>query len=233
MTTFTEMKHQTQMVQASLDTISELVRTASKTSNIVELQTLRLLIEEESRVMSHESDKLTDMMRLYREELNMRNRIIQTIAVLLLSLLLFAGVLRAQDVTPEATPVATAVVSVNGGPPVEVPVVAVQPSSDSNTLYVIGFLVLAAITTLREFISNRQMGTLVTTINKALDNKYIVDEATRRYMESSLPVQELVKVAVGIAGVIGASIPGDDDLADRLKRFGEKIVSGEKPPGVG
>lgn len=228
--TFEDIKDQSQIVQKHLDTIIELVGLTRLARTPAHFQAIHYLLEQESEVMSRESDKLSDMMKQFKEEKrDMRKIIVQGVLALAL-LFICIGVVSAQS---EATPpVAEATVSVNGGEPIVVPVVEQPPD---NTIYVLGFLVMTAFVALREFMSNRQMGTLVTTVNKALDNKQLLDEGHRQYMQSSLQVQEFVKLLTGVAGFIGSVVPGDD-LAEKLHDFGSKVTQegrAEERHGVG
>jgi hypothetical protein len=176
--------------------------------------------------------------------MQMRRTILTSIVLLVLMFVLVGGlpaVAQSNDPLATNTPseVIAPVVATLNGEPVEAtlvapgdaqpPVVVVEQPASDKTIYVIGFLILTVFVGLREFMSNKQLGTLVATVNKALDNKQVLDEATRTYMQSSLQVQEFIKLVTGVAGFAGSMIPGKD-LADDLHDFGEKVIAGEQPP---
>ena len=234
-----ELRSQSEIVQRHIDTISNLLALATITQNPNQLRAVKLLMERESLHMQSESDKLSEMMSAFKEERTTMKRTALVSAVLvILMFVLVAGLpVVAQDSplatnTPAVVTIQTVEASVNDFPveatlvaPVEQPPVVEVPVSD-NTIYVIGFLVMLVIVGTTQYIATRQTGALLATINTALSNKQVMDEARQHYMESSLQVQEIIKLMTGLAGIIGNAIPGQD-LAEVVADFGEKVIMGE------
>lgn len=113
-------------------------------------------------------------------------------------------------------------------PTSELPVVVVnQPAApNDNAIYAVGFIVLMGFAALFTYVQNRQLSTLMGTVSKVLDNKQVIDEGHRLYMESSLSVQNVVTLIQGVASYLGTVIPGED-LAEIIARG---ITNVKNPP---
>lgn len=238
MITFDDVKKQSEVVQRSLDTIANLLAAAALSDKPNQLAAIKAVMEVESERLAHESDKLSDMMREFRERReNMMRTILMGVVLVVVVLLLAAGmpVVAQSDALATNTPAAAVIQPMQTEAtlvaPGDAPAPMVNEPSD-RTLYVAGFIVFLALYGISSFIATRQTSALLSALNQALNNKRVIDEAQQRYMESSLPTQEFIKLLTGVAGFIGASIPGED-LADNLKRFGDHVISGKQPPGAG
>lgn len=241
MITFDDVRKQSEVVQRSLDAIANLLAAAALSDKPNQLAAIKAVMEVESERLAFESEKFSELMKEFREKReNMTRMILTGIVLVLLALLLVAGMpaVAAQDTLATNTPAAAVIQPMQTEAklvaPGETPAPMVNEPSD-RTLYVAGFIVFLALYGISSFIATRQTSALLSALNQALNNKRVIDEAQQRYMESSLPTQEFIKLLTGVAGFIGASIPGED-LADKLKQFGDQVI-GEKPsgdvPGVG
>jgi hypothetical protein len=199
-----------------------------------------------------EQSRLIDELKQQQKEREMRKQLL-VLVILIIGALLLVGSVSAQDTplasntpaTTDPTPVATAIVSINGGEPVSAPIVVnTQPAADQESrseerrIYVIGYLVLAVVAGIYAFSQNRQanvlsrtVGALVTTVDKALENKQVLDVAHQEYMKTSLGTQEFVSLAGGIASFIGAqNYPLIDSFADKVAAAIAKIKEPDEPP---
>ena len=109
--------------------------------------------------------------------------------------------------------------------PGDAPVVVVQ-QPDDNAIYVIGFLIFTLFSGAVAFLQTRQFSTIVTSLNKAMESKQVIDQAHEQYYASSLPTQEFVKLLGSFAQFVGsANIPGIDPLADSAAGFIDKVIT--------
>lgn len=247
MTTLDELRAQAEIVQGHMAAIANLLSLAAIIQNVNQMKAIKVVMEYESRNMREESERLNTMMNEFKKEQGgmKRNVLITAVMVLVMFVLVagFPAVAQDGDALATNTPLVAIqpVVATVNDVPVEAtlvapgddtqpPVIVVENPPSDNTLYVIGLLVFLAFSGLQQVLSDRRLSGLVATVNKALDNKQVLDEAQRKYMEASLGTQEFVKLLTGVAGFAGAMIPGKD-LAEQFHDFGEKVVSGEKPPG--
>jgi hypothetical protein len=171
--------------------------------------------------------------------MQMRRTILTSILMVILLFALVGGlpaVAQSNDPLATNTPsevIAPVVATVNGQP-VEAtlvapgdeqpPVVVVEQPGDS-TLYVIGLIVFMVGVLGMQLINHKGLSELTATVRQTSANKQLLDEATHRYMQSSMGTQDIIKLAVGLAGIIGSKIPGDD-LAEVIHDFGQKVIAG-------
>lgn len=197
-----------------------------------------------------EAQKLQDIFKIIRER--KRREVVKQLGMMvmlvLLTILLMAAMpSHAQDEDPLATNTtqiieapATLVSSepiVTPAPPAETtpeptpaqpPVVVVQEPTNTNLNQVIGYLVMLVLGGLLAYLHSKDISKLSDTVNIAMNNKLVVDQAHQAYMQSSLTVQNFITLAGGLAGFIGATIPGDD-LADKFKKFVDQVKDPTQP----
>lgn len=122
-------------------------------------------------------------------------------------------------------PVPTAVATIEPTPVVN-PTPEQPPAPSDRTIYVIGLFAFTVFAGLFTFLQNRRVGDLIVTVNKALDNKQVQDEAHERYMQTSVTVQQAILFAEAFFKLAGGlNIPGIDPLIDKVAEFGDKVTS--------
>ena len=174
------------------------------------------------------------------EREKMRNTLLTSVMLVLALVFLLAVMPAGAQDDPAATAAIQPVIATLDGVPVEAtlvapgdeqpPVVVVNQQPSDNTFYVVGLLIFLGFTGFLQFLNHRNLNGFRDSINKALDNKQVLSEMQQRYMEASMTTQEYAKLLTNIAGFVGAMIPGED-MAEKLNRFGQQVISGEKPPG--
>jgi len=236
--TLDEMKRQAAVVQRRLDRLNGFLWFAGTLDDSRSLGKLLAVMQQEGEEMNRESERLQALLSDIRKqrETKERNATVRQLAMMILlslmALLLIAGMpVLAQESTPEAV-----VITLDATPlPVEAtpeptpPVVVVQPDPSDKTLYVVGFLIFAFFVGLQQFLQNRQIGALTGTLGKVLENKQVIEEGQRLYMESSLSVQNFVTLVQGIAFYLGSTIPGEDPV-EKVGEFLNKVTT--PPPNA-
>lgn len=230
-------------MQRYLDRMTGLLHAAARTRDLKTMRITSEILKEERREMNRHSDLLNQKLDLLKE--GKMKRVTLFAGVVLLLLLLAAGFTMAQD-APLATntaqviegaatlvssePVATEAPAATEQPPVIVVNNPAPAEPSDRKFYVIGFIGLLLLFGVRDAINSRQIGALLSTINRALDNKQVIDEARQRYSESSLSTQEFVKLLRGILGFVGSmDIPGIDPTIDNAGEFLGDVTSPEAP----
>lgn len=158
-------------------------------------------------------------MALTKEARMKARRSLMVSALALVALLLLTGMTVAQEVPGVAlTPL-----------PEGSPVVVALP--DQSTVYA-GFVVLAMLLLgIISALQHRSTARLIDTVNKTLENKIVREVAEQRYMESSLPVQEFIKLLAGVTTLTGSlNIPGIDPLADKAAEFLNDVITKPAAP---
>ncbi|MEO8608922.1 MAG: hypothetical protein ABI690_13605 [Chloroflexota bacterium] len=237
-------------MQRHLDTLTGLIHSIRGQNLAVTRLGYQILLEERREMNTKAAEvnrKLEDLLE-GKQVKNVKR--IERLVVMLVIVLLLAGlavVVSAQD-APLATntaqivdgtatlvssePIATAVPAPAATEQSPVIVVNPAPTSDPSdrTIYVIGFLAFLLVTLGSQLVNRKQVGDLVATINKAFDNKQVLDEARQRYAESSLSVQEFVKLARSLAGFAGSmNIPGIDPVLDKASDFLGSVTRPDAP----
>lgn len=133
---------------------------------------------------------------------------------MLVVMLMVVGGVNAQEATPPLTP-----------PEGNGEVIVLEPGSGYSTLFVLALVVVTIGGGVLLALQQRNINQLIASVDKTLTNKYVMDEAERRYMESSLSVQQAItfmRAAFQFAG--GMNLPGVDGLVDDAAEFLENIT---------
>lgn len=243
---FKEAHIQTEAQNQSIDRYTGYLIFAGSLMDSRSLGKLLSIMEKEDESTLQESLKLRAILKLIREQQrrNAVKQLVLSVLLVLLTLLLITGMPTTAQDTPLATnipetvestatlvssePIVTPVPAATEAPtPVQLPV---QAPGDNNLIYVVGFLILLAFSGFTQYLQHRQVKSLTDTVNIALSNKQVIDEGQRLYMESSLSVQNYVKLAQGLAVFFGTRIPGED-VAEKLAEFLGKVTAPPPPPG--
>lgn len=151
--------------------------------------------------------------------------------VLLLGLPAFLAVVGAQDV-------ALATNTPTGGMGMDSDFGTVSESDGSDAVlnmeradvYAVALVIALLLIGLLSAVRERSTSKLIESINRALDNKVIRDQTEQRYLESSLSVQEFVKLLASFSTVIGSlNLPGVDPLADKAAEFLQDVTTKNAP----
>ena len=150
--------------------------------------------------------------------------------VLLLGLPAFLAVVGAQDV-------ALATNTPTGGMGMDSDFGTVSDAPSDGTLnmeradvYAVALVIALLMIGLLSAVRERSTSKLIESVNRALDNKTIRDQTEQRYMESSLSVQEFVKLLASFSTVIGSlNLPGVDPLADKAAEFLQDVTTKNVP----
>lgn len=172
------------------------------------------------------------------------------IVVLLIVLLLGTGAVVAQEATREPGPLQTLAVVptqivITSVPPIEtgiapeptrVPVIGdpivLQPGSADNTWFIVTTIAVMLFTGLFMTIQQRNMGALLSSVERALQDQRVQDEAERRYIQSSASFQDLIKFMHAAATYVGSKdLPGVDSVADAAAGFLDAITDGQPNTG--
>lgn len=185
--------------------------------------------------------KIETMKQEEKEAVNIKPLSILSILIVALMALFLVGGVSAQDVTQEpAIPVA---VTVNGepveatlvaAPTLPAPVVDPAPAPvnevPDRTIYVIGLILFLGYSLVKDFLSGKRETAIADRLAQAHSNPMMMDEARQKYIESSLPVQETIKLLQAFSGMVGSlNIPGIDPIADEAKNILDDVIS----PGDG
>jgi hypothetical protein len=151
------------------------------------------------------------------------------IVVLLHTLAVSLAVVAAQDVAL-ATNTPTGGMGMDSDFGVVTDMVDAGPMLEREDVYaiviVLSLLVIGILSAARE----RNVSKLIESVNRAMDNKVIRDQAELRYFESSLPTQEFIKMLASFATVLGSlNIPGVDPLADKAADFLQDVTTKNAP----
>lgn len=158
------------------------------------------------------------------------------VVTILLFALIAAVPVIAQDDLATNTPGVVQVTATINGVPVEAtleptpevpPVVVVQQPPSDNSIYAVGFVILTVLAAIFTYLQSRQISALTGALSTVLENKQVIDEGHRLYMESSLSVQNTITLFQGVAAFLGNTIPGED-LAEKIAKYIEEAK--KQPP---
>ena len=99
-----------------------------------------------------------------------------------------------------------------------------------ETELVIGMITMIALilAALVIFLYTRSVNRFVEMMEQALNNKVVLDEAERRYLEASLPVRTALDVFAGVIDTLAKADTGEADAVfDLLDKYFDKIRDGE------
>lgn len=186
-----------------------------------------------------------------REDEKMKHmKVPMLLLIVLLALLLGTGVVVAQEATREPGELATQgvvptqivmtsvpVETVIAPEPTRVPVVigepiVLQPGSADNTWFIVTTIAVMLFTGLFMTIQQRNMGALLGSVERTLQDKRVQDEAERRYIQSSASFQDLIKFMHAAATYVGSKdLPGVDPMLDAAAGFLGAITDGKPNTG--
>lgn len=153
--TLEELNRQAEEVQRRMDTISNLLKLAAMSDRITELQTIKLHMEQVGLEINKESEKLSDMMKEFKEE-KRKMRVTTKALLVVVLMLLLAFTVSAQDAplatnTPDAAAILPVVATVDGvpveatlvAPDAQPPVVVVENPQSTAMFWIFSAVIFA------------------------------------------------------------------------------------------
>lgn len=249
-----EIERDLEAMNDHLNAITELVKSAYATRSFPVMRATHELMKEESRELERKAHEINRKF----EDLQEKNRMkrVGLLALTLIVLLFVSSFVVAQDTpTPEVTEVIAGTSTLVSSEPIpteapapveteQPPVIVVNPppvepapEPSDRLLLVLGLLGFAVISAISQFLTTKQVGSVLSVVNKTLENKHLIDEAHERYMQASLSTQQFINVLEGVAVFLGTmNIPILDETLDKAGEFLGNVTKGDTsspttPPG--
>lgn len=176
------------------------------------IETFEALAQQELKLVGLYKEMGEEMQKQRRNK--MRNWILIGVVVMMLVL---AGNVGAQDEPSPLTPQGEGDNAI-----------VIEPGSGYSALFVGALVIFTIGSGAIVAVQQRNIGRLLTATEATLKNKQVQDEAERRYMESSLSVQQTINLLRAIVQFGGSmNLPGVDTLVDEAGNFLGNISDGK------